>query len=55
MKRIALALLIAGASFNATAQSNRVDIIRHDAPELAQFGDYDIGVRTLAAHRYQSA
>jgi predicted dienelactone hydrolase len=47
MKRIALALLIASASLSAIAQSNRVDIIRHDAPELAQFGDYDIGVRTL--------
>lgn len=31
----------------AAAQSNRIDIVRHDAPELAQFGEYAIGVRTL--------
>ena len=41
---ITLALLI---SIVASAQQNRIDIIRHDAPELAYFGDYDIGVRTL--------
>lgn len=29
------------------AQENRIDIIRADAPELAHFGEYDIGVRTL--------
>ncbi len=47
MNRLVLALLLAGASCGAIAQSNRIDIIRHDAPELAYFGDYDIGVRTL--------
>jgi predicted dienelactone hydrolase len=31
----------------ASAQINRIDIIRHDAPELAHFGEFDIGVRTL--------
>ncbi|PCJ17299.1 MAG: dienelactone hydrolase [SAR86 cluster bacterium] len=30
-----------------SAQDNRIDIIRPDAPELAEFGEYDIGVRTL--------
>ncbi len=29
------------------AQENRIDIIRADAPELASFGEFDIGVRTL--------
>ncbi len=28
-------------------QENRIDIVRADAPELAQFGEYDIGVNTL--------
>lgn len=31
----------------AQAQENRIDIVRADAPELAKFGDYDIGVNTL--------
>lgn len=30
----------------AAAQTNRIDIVRGDAPELAQFGTYTIGVRT---------
>lgn len=34
-------------SISALAQTNRIDIVRHDAPKLAHFGDYDIGVRTL--------
>jgi len=34
-------------SINAFSQDNRIDIVRHDAPELAQFGEYAIGVRTL--------
>ncbi|MBT8146348.1 MAG: dienelactone hydrolase, partial [Gammaproteobacteria bacterium] len=34
-------------TMNAVAQTNRVDQIRPDAPDLAPFGDYDIGVRTL--------
>jgi len=42
-----LALLAMGATLNASAQSNRIDIVRHDAPELAYFGDFSIGVRTL--------
>ena len=30
-----------------SAQGNRIDMVRDDAPDLAQFGDYDIGVRTF--------
>ena len=32
---------------SAAAAPNQIDIIRHDAPELAYFGEFDIGVRTL--------
>ena len=39
--------LISLLACTAAAQSNRIDIVRHDAPELAQFGEYAIGVRTL--------
>lgn len=31
----------------ASAQTNRIDFIRPDAPELAALGTYDIGVRTM--------
>lgn len=31
---------------SAAAQTNRIDIVRGDAPELAHFGTYTIGVRT---------
>lgn len=45
------ALTIAGVlimNFVANnAQVNRIDIIRPDAPSLAAYGDYDIGVRTI--------
>ncbi|MFT5692299.1 MAG: putative dienelactone hydrolase [Oceanicoccus sp.] len=40
-------ILIAAFSISAQAQSNRIDIIRHDAPELASYGDLNIGVRTV--------
>ena len=29
------------------SQKNRIDLVLSDAPELANFGDYDIGVRTI--------
>ena len=32
---------------SVAAAPNQIDIIRHDAPELAYFGEFDIGVRTL--------
>ncbi len=47
MLKILTGLLAVLISISSLAQSNRIDIIRHDAPELAQFGAYDIGVRTL--------
>ena len=31
----------------ASSQSNRIDIISQDAPELAEFGEFDIGVSTI--------
>ena len=46
MVRIFQALILLALSLNCTAQSNRIDIIRADAPELARFGNFDIGVRT---------
>ena len=47
MPRILISALAACIATTAFAQDNRIDIIRHDAPELASFGDYDIGVRTF--------
>lgn len=44
---ILAAALATCLSVSAPAQSNRIDVIRHDAPELAHFGEFDIGVRTL--------
>ncbi len=46
MLRLACGLVSLVISFNIAAQVNRIDIIRPDAPELASFGSYDIGVRT---------
>ena len=34
-------------SVASIAQVNRIDIVRPDAPSLAAYGEYDIGVRTL--------
>tara|TARA_B100000767_G_C19740053_1_gene525755 strand:- start:581 stop:1963 length:1383 start_codon:yes stop_codon:yes gene_type:complete len=49
--KAAKTLTFAGAltmiSVPTNAQINRIDIIRPDAPSLAAYGDYDIGVRTL--------
>jgi hypothetical protein len=47
MVRILFAVLAACASIGVFAQTNHIDTIRHDAPALARFGEYDIGVRTL--------
>lgn len=47
MQKLLFVLLAACLSLDATAQGNRIDIIRHDAPLLAKFGKFDIGVRTL--------
>ena len=45
--RAILGLFLICAAAPLFAQSNRIDLIRHDAPELADFGDYTVGVRTL--------
>lgn len=42
-----MATLLASATQFASAEMNRIDVIRHDAPELADYGMHDIGVRTL--------
>lgn len=42
-----LGVLAACVSVGALAQINRIDVVRHDAPLLAHFGKFDIGVRTL--------
>lgn len=47
MPKPCVTLLLLLASATAIAQSNRIDFIRHDAPELARYGSYAIGVRTL--------
>ncbi len=44
--RLIILLALAMGS-NAAAETNRIDLIRHDAPELADYGPHDIGVRTL--------
>lgn len=46
MARLAWGLISLVLSVTVVAQVNRIDIIRPDAPELASFGSYDIGVRT---------
>jgi len=47
MNRFCQLLLIASFSIFANAQGNRIDTVRHDAPELANFGELNIGVRTM--------
>ena len=47
MGRFSTVVFLIFSSFISFAQDNRIDTVRHDAPELASFGDYDIGVRTL--------
>ena len=46
---ITLLILVSGigASSGLFAQDNRVDTIRPDAPSLAPYGSYSVGVRTL--------
>lgn len=47
MSRVILGAFSVFFSAALLAQTNRIDTVRGDAPELAQFGDYDIGVRAL--------
>lgn len=45
---VILAVLSLTLLNTAFAQSNRIDIVRPDAPDLAAFGDMNIGVTTMA-------
>jgi predicted dienelactone hydrolase len=45
--KLFLGLLVLVVTWSVNAQPNHIDSIRYDAPELAYFGDHDIGVRTL--------
>lgn len=47
MKKLACIALFTVIANSGLAQTNRIDIVRPDAPELAQFGSYTIGVRTV--------
>ena len=47
MRLFGLAVLFFSMVSMGVAQENRIDIVRPDAPELAGFGEYDIGVQTL--------
>ncbi len=47
MKNIFISLCGLFLAMSVTAQTNRIDTVRADAPELARFGDYDIGVRSV--------
>jgi predicted dienelactone hydrolase len=43
----AVALAAGAASGTVAVAENRIDTQRHDAPELAAYGDFKVGVRTL--------
>lgn len=47
MKRLLIILMMTLNSPTLLAESNRIDLIRPDAPELAALGEHDVGVRTL--------
>jgi predicted dienelactone hydrolase len=47
MIRFLLGTLATVAATGVFAQQNQIDIVRHDAPELAYYGDLNVGVRTL--------
>ena len=49
MKKILVSLLVFSLAAVVFAQENRIDVVRTDAPELAAFGSYAIGVRTIEA------
>ncbi len=48
-RAIVLAIAVISVAGSALAQQNRIDIVTPSAPELAAFGNYAIGVRTLQA------
>ncbi|MEQ8737147.1 MAG: dienelactone hydrolase, partial [Hoeflea sp.] len=43
----AVALAAGAASGTVAVAENRIDTQRNDAPELAAYGDFKVGVRTL--------
>ncbi len=47
MRTLIVSLLMTLISSALYAQTNRIDLIRPDAPELARFGDFEVGVRTV--------
>ncbi|HDZ07915.1 alpha/beta hydrolase family protein [Pseudohongiella sp.] len=47
MRTLIVSLLMTVFSSALHAQTNRIDLIRPDAPELASFGAFDTGVRTV--------
>ena len=47
LKTLTIAGVLIMNSITGMAQVNRIDIVRPDAPSLAAYGEYDIGVRTL--------
>jgi len=47
MKKLLLLGISMALPLAAIAQINRIDVVRHDAPELSGYGSYDIGVRTM--------
>ncbi|EPJ55831.1 MAG: hypothetical protein OFPI_02600 [Osedax symbiont Rs2] len=49
-----LSTAVAGVVASSTLLANPIDQVRPDAPELAKFGDYSIGVRTVSvSHKNQ--
>jgi predicted dienelactone hydrolase len=49
MRRLIVCSLLLAATAGVAAQLNRIDIVTPAAPELASFGPYAIGVRTIEA------
>lgn len=47
MRKCLVAVVICLVAGMATAQQNRIDRVRADAPRLADFGPFDMGVRTI--------
>ena len=48
-RALVLVCVLAAAAGSALAQSNRIDTVTPSAPELAPYGKYAIGVRTVQA------
>ena len=48
MRALVTVLIVFSVAPYLGAQTNRIDLVRADAPELAHFGDFAIGVRTVA-------